>query len=93
MTPLELARSLQEELELALADLHGEGSQPSIRAVHPPDQLEAGTSFRVCARTSTAQSVEVELPTNLAIGYLADEEAAVNEWRDWVRALWHRRTA
>jgi len=55
MTPQELARTLHEELDEALADLHGEASRASIRAVHPPARLEAGTCFRISACTSAAQ--------------------------------------
>lgn len=93
MTPQKLARTLQEELDEALADLHGGASCAWIRAVDPPTRLEAGTSFRISACTSAAQPIEVELPTNLALSYLADEEAAVDEWRHWLRALWGRLTA
>ncbi len=32
----------------------------------------------------------VELPVPLAMGYLADEEAAVDEFKVWAARLWER---
>jgi hypothetical protein len=32
-------------------------------------------------------AVETDLPTGLAMAYLADEEAAVDEWKSWVAGL------
>jgi hypothetical protein len=93
MTPQEAAQALREELDEALADLGGSGARASVLAVQPPAQLGPDSSFRVAVRASRARTVEVMLPSNLAIGYLADEEAAVDEWRHWVGELWKQLTA
>jgi hypothetical protein len=93
MTPQEAAQLLHEELDETLADLAGSNEGASVLAVHPPAQISPTSSFRVAVRAGAARTIEIMLPSNLAIGYLADEEAAVDEWRHWVSELWERLTA
>ena len=93
MTPQEAAQALREELDEALADLAGSNELASVLAVQPPAQIGPDSSCRVAVRAGKARTVEAMLPSNLAIGYLADEEAAVDEWRHWVNDLWKRLTA
>ncbi len=85
MTPAGAARLLLDELREALNDL--EHTQIGVQAVHPPGDLGPDTCFHVTLSSESHLSLEVELPTNLALGYLADEEAAVDEWRLWVSEL------
>jgi hypothetical protein len=90
MTPHEAAALLHDELEAALADLAGPGARPRVQRLEPPPQLDAESRFRVWLEGGSAGSLEFELPATLAIGYLADEEAAVDEWRRWVAEVWQR---
>jgi hypothetical protein len=89
MGPEEAAETLLEELEECLADLAGVTARPAV-ALQPPEELRADTSFQVRVSLAGVGSAESELPVNLALGYLADEEAAVDEWRLWVQAFWER---
>ncbi len=89
MTPKEAAQLLRDELEAALTDLAGESSTHRVAHVLPPEDLSADTCFRITL-LSEAGSAELELSTRLAMGYLADEEAAVDEWRHWVHEVWDR---
>jgi hypothetical protein len=85
MSPDEAADGLREELEEILAEIDGmPGSL--IRSVEPPRDLGADTYFRVTIDTRRGL-VCCPLPTGLAMAYLADEEAAVDEFKRWVRAL------
>jgi hypothetical protein len=89
MNPDVAARLLREELEDALAD-PGEGPAKAIAlTVLPPIDLAPDTSFRIRASLGP-HTVETNLPTGLAIAYLADEEAAVDEWKSWVGGLRQR---
>ena len=89
MTPQDVALEILEELEEALSDLDGsEGLH--VRDVQPPDDLAPDTFFVVTVSGADGKPTAIELPTSLAIGYLADEEAAVDEWRLWVRAVAQR---
>jgi hypothetical protein len=89
MTPQDVALKILEELEEALDDLDGaEGLH--VRGVRPPDDLAPDTFFFVTLSGREGELTVIELPTTLAIGYLADEEAAVDEWRLWVRAVAQR---
>jgi hypothetical protein len=91
MTPQDIAFQILEELEDALIDFDGaEGLH--VRGVSPPDDLAADTFFVVTVSGKEREPTEIELPTPLAIAYLADEEAAVDEWRLWVRAVAQRHT-
>jgi hypothetical protein len=83
----ELSRLLLEELAEALADLSDDAQIVGVQAVTPPATLEAGASFRVKLSPAPGLSLDVDLPANLAIGYLADEEAAVDEFRLWLHDL------
>ncbi len=89
MGPEEAARLLGEELEEYLAELAGASAAPGLK-IHPPPELSADRSFRICVSPARGADLEIELPVNLALGYLADEEAAVDEWRLWLHALWDR---
>jgi hypothetical protein len=86
MTPQELAAALQDELQDALTDLTTSRSL-RVDSVLPPADLEAGSSLLVTISSDAGTSLAVELPSTLAIGYLADEEAAVDEWKGWVNRL------
>jgi len=89
MNPDLAARLLHEELDDALAELsHGEATAYSL-AVRPPADLAADTAFRI--RVSRGPLVlETAMSTGLAVAYLADEEAAVDEWKRWVASLRQR---
>ncbi|UCC71213.1 MAG: hypothetical protein JSV86_12560 [Gemmatimonadota bacterium] len=89
MHPDEAASQLREELEDALADLAEGRVEGPVRAVLPPPDLGPDTSFSVELSTGS-QLTRVSLPTGLAMAYLADEEAAVDEWKCWVAALRER---
>ena len=86
----ELSRLLWEELVEALADLSDDAAAARVESVTPPPRLEAGASFRVRLAPASGPGFETDLPANLAIGYLADEEAAVDEFRHWLHELWQR---
>jgi hypothetical protein len=89
MNPDEAARLLREELEEALADWRHGPANATVLALRPPPDLAPDTCFRI--RVSLGpHTVEADLPTGLAIAYLADEEAAVDEWKRWVARLWQR---
>jgi hypothetical protein len=89
MTPKDIAFQILEELEDAFSDLDGaEGLH--VQGVDPPNDLAPDTFFVVTVAGRGREPHEIELPTTLAIGYLADEEAAVDEWRLWVRAVAQR---
>jgi hypothetical protein len=83
------ARLLHEELDDAFADpSDGQATEYSL-AVRPPADLAADTAFRI--RVSRGPLVlETDLPTGLAVAYLADEEAAVDEWKRWLADLRQR---
>ncbi len=87
MTPEELARSLMEDLEETLRDLVGSARLPRVRAVRPPADLAPDSLFVIELRRADGEPLQIELPVPLAAGYLADEEAAVDEWKRWVEEL------
>jgi hypothetical protein len=89
MTPQELAAALQDELQDALTDLTNDESL-YVNSVIPPADLEAASSLLVTVTSDAGKSLALELPSTLAIGYLADEEAAVDEWKAWVSRLCQR---
>lgn len=86
MNPDVAARLLCEELEDALADPAGGPAKAVALTIVPPADLSPDTSFRIRASLGP-HSVETDLPTGLAVAYLADEEAAVDEWKSWVAEL------
>jgi hypothetical protein len=90
MGPRELAEALKEELADALADTEGGAAPPAVEAVEPPQEIRADAVFHVIVRAAGGAALRVDLPANLAVSYLADEEAAVDEWRRWVRDLLQR---
>lgn len=90
MQPPELAVALKEELEAALAGADGGTAPFPVVSVEAPEEIRADTCFRITIRPAEGPAVPVELPTNLAVAYLADEEAAVDEWRLWLHELIER---
>lgn len=86
MTPEELAQSLREELEEALAEAIGVKPVAVIGIAAPPD-LGPDRSFIISLRFGRGAPLEIALPVPLAAGYLADEESAVDEWKRWVAEL------
>ena len=96
MSPDEAAALVKEELVETLALLMPGGGSLRVISVEPPPRpatdLGPDTCFQLLLSSSKHQpaSVRVALPSTLAIGYLADEEAAVDEWRNWVHQLLER---
>jgi hypothetical protein len=90
VNPSEAARALREEIIWTLTDLSGGAPAVTVLAVLPPDNLGADTSFRVRLRAADGRRVEADLPSGLVMGYLADEEAAVDEWKTVVGGIWER---
>lgn len=86
MTPQEVASDIHEELADALADLELP-RRLSVIEVVPPDRLDAETYLHITLANADGTTARLELPGSLAVGYLAGEEAAVDEWRLWVRAV------
>lgn len=86
MTPQQLAIDVKEELADALADL-GLTGRWSVLDVVPPTTLDPDSSLTITLASAAGTVVEVPLPSSLAIGYLADEEAAVDEWRLWIQEI------
>ncbi len=85
MSPEEAAEALREELEETLADVHGM-LDFRVSSVEPPRNLGADTYFHVTIDIGRGQASR-RLPTGLAMAYLADEEAAVDEFKRWVRTF------
>lgn len=90
MTPEDAAHEIAEEMQAAFRDL-GSRSDLYVEAVRPPPNLGPDTTFTVVLAAGRRR-FEVTLPSTLALGYLADEEAAVDEWRGWIHETWSRRT-
>jgi hypothetical protein len=84
VSPEEAAIALREEIEAALAE--APAPRGRLRSVEPPADLGADTCFRITLEARGAGLV-VELPTGLAMAYLADEEAAVDEFKKWLADL------
>ncbi len=86
----EYARLIHEELEEALGDAD---PQVDIRVelVEAAEDGAPNTCFliRLCF-PSRGTRATIQLPSTLALGFLADEEAAVDEWRHWVHNLLER---
>lgn len=87
MDRLETARAIFDELSEAFRDLDEAGTV-KVLDVSAPTELTPTTSFHVTLQAGSAAAVALALPATLAIGYLADEEAAVDEWRHWVHQAW-----
>lgn len=86
MEPKQAAERLREEIEEWLADWHG--GELELRSVEPPSDLGANTSFTlIFANPRQRRTRLVSLASGLAIGYLADEEAAVDEWKQWLHSV------
>ncbi len=86
MTPEELARSLRDELEEALAEAAAATPVEVVGITAPPD-LGPDRCFTISLRFGPGAALDVSLPVPLAAGYLADEESAVDEWKRWVDEL------
>jgi hypothetical protein len=86
MKPQELAQQIMEELAVALTDLEPPQHLQVVDII-PPDLLDAETFLSVVIADSRGKTAELTLPSSLALGYLADEEAAVDEWRIWVQEI------
>lgn len=86
MSPEEAAVVLCGEIEAALAAVGGSASAVQLRSVEPPVDLGADRCFRVVIESRDGR-VAVDLPAGLAMAYLADEEAAVDEFKTWVAGL------
>jgi len=78
----QLAEALAEEL----SDLLGNPWNGRVHIGAPPQGPVAGASFAVSIQ-SGGSDLRVELPCGLAIGYLADEESAVDAWKGWTEEL------
>ena len=87
-----LLADVREELVAGLNDLAEGPNDVTVEAVATDQSLEAGTFITVSASSAAAGRRDFKLPATLAIGYLADEEAAVDEWRHWVHDSWHEMT-
>ncbi len=92
MNPREAAERIREELTEALAEAVAHGSDLVVRHVSAPPDLGADRHFEITlsSRRDPRRTLRVDLPASLAMGYLADEEAAVDEWRRWVQSLRER---
>jgi hypothetical protein len=86
MTPQELALDIEEELAEALADLEL-SRHVSVVAIVPPDRVDADSSLYVTLADENGKTAKIALSSSLAVAYLADEEAAVDEWRLWVQDI------
>lgn len=86
MTPEELARSLRDELEEALAEAGG-ATPVEVASITAPPDLGADRYFIISLCFGAGAALEIALPVPLAAGYLADEESAVDEWKRWVAEL------
>lgn len=90
MTPDEAARSLQAELGEALASSAETSAAARIEAVTPPPDLGPDREFLIDAVRSDGERLRFRLPASLVAAYLADEEAAVDEWRRRVERFTRR---
>ncbi len=90
MSPEEAARLLREELSDSFAEIGAEAAGLRLHSIQPPAALHAESVFLIAVHSPDRGTVELELPANLAVGYLADEEAAVDEWKRWVAELRRR---
>lgn len=79
---------LTEEIEASLDDLSDRPGEVEVEATASGQDIEAGGTIAVSATWRAGGARHFQLPANLAIGYLADEEAAVDEWRHWVHDVW-----
>lgn len=87
MSPDEAAEELRGELEAALDDSGMAPRGARVAEVAAPRDLGADRVFRIAVLDAKARTHTAMLPVPLAMGYLADEEAAVDEWKAWVAEL------
>jgi hypothetical protein len=80
------ARALHEEIETALAETSAAGPVIGVLSVSQPAEPGPDTHFTVTLAIAGDRHT-VQLPTGLALAYLADEEAAVDEWKSWIHRL------
>ncbi|HEX9638376.1 MAG TPA: hypothetical protein VGB99_12620 [Acidobacteriota bacterium] len=89
-----IAAELREALAEELRDLLGEGWSGTVRVEEPERGAAAGEAFRISIAQADRRTLEAELPCGLALGYLGDEENAVDVWKSWTEELAERiRTA
>ncbi|NIR45688.1 MAG: hypothetical protein GWN99_14910 [Gemmatimonadetes bacterium] len=86
MEASEAARALHDEIAASLDDEGEASSRLAVVSVEPPAHLGPDTHFTVTVERESVRR-RMELPTGLAMAYLADEEAAVDEWKSWVSRL------
>jgi hypothetical protein len=82
----QVAEALAEEL----SDLMGGEWDGQVSISSPPEGAVAGAAFAVAVRRQGWSDLKVELPCGLAIGYLGDEENAVDAWKGWTEELARR---
>ncbi|MGD8698323.1 MAG: hypothetical protein PVJ43_03470 [Gemmatimonadales bacterium] len=77
---------MRGELADAFADL--ELPKPlEVLDIVPPHLIDAESVLSVVIAQKGGPIVHLALPSSLAFGYLADEEAAVDEWRLWIHDI------
>ena len=79
----QLAEALAEEL----SGLLGEQWGGEVTVVAPSGGMVAGSAFQVAISRPPDRPLALELPCGLAIGYLGDEENAVDAWKSWTEEL------
>ena len=89
MNPHDLAHLIDAELHAALSDPDEGLSERLVLQIEPPCELTPEAVLRISAATGSRR-VRIGLPASLALAYLADEEAAVDEWKTWVAQLRRR---
>lgn len=77
------SEEIQAALEAALEDYAIGGNPIAIRVWEPEPGEAPGRSFLVTVKAG-GRELRDELPVGLASAYLADEEAAVDEFKRWV---------
>lgn len=82
------AQELEDYLQTALEEHLGEEEPIAVRA-EAPDEEGPGSVVHVVVRAG-AREVHANLSSALLRAYLADEEAAVDEFKNWVAQLARR---
>lgn len=90
MDPDRAAAAIGGELQATLDDPETGLTRAQVRSVAAPADLGADRTFLITLSIPGSRDHVAELPVPLAIGYLADEEAAVDEWKGWVADLSRR---
>lgn len=82
------AEELEEYLQITLEEQLGAPERISVR-VEAPEEEGPGSAFYVVVRAGTRE-IRADVPSALVKAYLADEEAAVDEFKRWVAKLVRR---